>query len=85
MSVHGWMSKLWSLFGYPKYYVPYYNRDPKRDHNLDNRPDTFGVQNGRPSKNLGHTKPLIGSIPCMGGGAMATMMTCQYHRRIDAY
>ena len=27
--VHGWLSKLWSLFGYPKYWVPYCNRDPK--------------------------------------------------------
>ena len=27
------------LFGYPKYWVPYYNRDPKqRDDNFDNRP-----------------------------------------------
>ena len=34
----GWLSKLWSLFGYPKYQVPYYNRDPKRDHNFDNHP-----------------------------------------------
>ena len=25
----GWLSKLWSVFGYPKYSVPYYNRDPK--------------------------------------------------------
>ena len=25
--------------GYPKYYVPYYNRDPKRDHNFDNHPN----------------------------------------------
>ena len=23
---------------YPKYSVPYYNRDPKRDHNFDNHP-----------------------------------------------
>ena len=34
----GWLSKLWSLFGYPKYWVPYYNKDPKRDHNFDNHP-----------------------------------------------
>ena len=27
---------MWSLFGYPKYSGPYYNRDPKRDHNFDN-------------------------------------------------
>ena len=26
------------LFGYPKYSVPYYNRDPKRDHHFDNHP-----------------------------------------------
>ena len=32
----GWLSKLWSLFGYPKYEGPYYHRDPKRDHNFDN-------------------------------------------------
>ena len=25
-----------SIFGYPKYSVPYYDRDPKRDHNFDN-------------------------------------------------
>ena len=34
----GWLSKLWSLFGYPKYQGPYENRDPKRDHNFDNQP-----------------------------------------------
>ena len=37
-SLHGWLSKLWSLLGYSKYSVPYYNRDPKRDHNFDNHP-----------------------------------------------
>ena len=37
--LYGWLSKLWSLFGYPKYQVPYYNRDPKRDHNFDNHPN----------------------------------------------
>ena len=26
------------FFGYPKYYVPYHNRDPKRDHSFDNHP-----------------------------------------------
>ena len=31
---YGWLSKAWSLFGYPKYSVPHYNRDPKRDHQL---------------------------------------------------
>ena len=25
-------------FGYPKYQVPYYNKDPKGDHNLNNHP-----------------------------------------------
>ena len=30
LHVRGWLSKLWSLFGYPKYEVPYYNRDPKK-------------------------------------------------------
>ena len=35
---YGWLSKLWPLFGYPKYSGPYYNRDPKRDHNFDNQP-----------------------------------------------
>ena len=25
-------------FGYPKYLGPYYNRDPKRDHDFDNHP-----------------------------------------------
>ena len=27
--IYGWLSELWSLFGYPKYWVPYYDRDPK--------------------------------------------------------
>ena len=35
------LSELWSLFGYPKYTVPYYNRAPKRDHNFDNHPSHF--------------------------------------------
>ena len=26
------------FFGYPKYWVPYYNKDPKRDHIFDNHP-----------------------------------------------
>ena len=34
--IYGWLSKLWALFGYPKYKVPFYNRDPKRAHNFDN-------------------------------------------------
>ena len=38
---YGWLSKLWSLFGYPKYQVPYYIRDPRRDHNFDHRPYTL--------------------------------------------
>ena len=29
---HGWSSKICSCFGFPKDLVPYYNRDPKRDH-----------------------------------------------------
>ena len=33
--------KLWSLCGYPKYRVPYYNSNPKRNHNFDNHP--YGV------------------------------------------
>ena len=39
---YGWLSKLWALFGYPKYKVPYYNKDPKRDHNFDNQPYKSG-------------------------------------------
>ena len=31
---YGGMSKFWSLSGYPKYKVPYYDRDPKWHHNL---------------------------------------------------
>ena len=34
----GGLSKLGSLFGYPEYEVPYYNRDPKRGPNFDNHP-----------------------------------------------
>ena len=42
-----WLSKLWSLFGYPKYEVPYYNRDPKRDQNFDIHPRS-GTLNPEP-------------------------------------
>ena len=34
----GWLSKLGSLFVYPKCKVPYYIKDPKRDPNFDNHP-----------------------------------------------
>ena len=30
IGLYGWLSKLWSLFGYPEYLVPDYNRDPKK-------------------------------------------------------
>ena len=30
--------KIMVPFGYPTYVVPYYNRDPKMDHNFDNHP-----------------------------------------------
>ena len=36
-----WLSKLRSLLGYPKYSVPYYNNEPKRDPNFDNHPCSF--------------------------------------------
>ena len=31
------------LFGYPKYEVPYYTRDPKRDHHFDNHQYTHNM------------------------------------------
>ena len=27
--------------GYPKYSVPYYVKDPKRDHDFDNHPESY--------------------------------------------
>ena len=49
--VYGWLSKLWSPVGSPKYYVPYctkdpkrghnFDKDPKRGHNFDNHPSTY--------------------------------------------
>ena len=47
--IFGWLSKLWSLFGYPKYEVPYYNRDPKRDQNFDNHPYRCKVEGSKDS------------------------------------
>ena len=32
------------FFGYPKYEVPYYIRDPNRDHNFDNHPAGLKVR-----------------------------------------
>ena len=41
---HGWLSKVWSLyFGSPKYWVPHYIKDPKRDHNFDNHPHVLAL------------------------------------------
>ena len=60
MYTYGWLSKLWSLFGYPKYSGPYYSRDPKRDHNFDNHPYPWGqyryLGNLRNQKKRGHRK-----------------------------
>ena len=39
-NAYGWLSKLRSPVGSPKYQVPYYTKDPKRDHNFDNHPNT---------------------------------------------
>ena len=36
--VYGWLLKLWSLVRHPKYEVPYYIKEPKRDHDYDNHP-----------------------------------------------
>ena len=35
---HGWLSKLWPLFGYPKFLVPYYKKDRKGTLIFDNHP-----------------------------------------------
>ena len=32
------LSKLWSHFGSPKYYVPHSTKDPKGDHHFDSHP-----------------------------------------------
>ena len=42
----GWLSKLWSPFGSPKYQVPYYIEEPKRDQHFDNRPDVSKCKSG---------------------------------------
>ena len=34
--VHRGWTKLWSVFSRPAYYWPYYNSNPKSDHNFDN-------------------------------------------------
>ena len=37
-----------AFLGYPKYQVPYDNRDPKRDHEFDNHPyRDNGKENGK--------------------------------------
>ena len=35
------VAKMMVFFGYPQYEVPYYNRDPERDHNFGNHPYAF--------------------------------------------
>ena len=40
----GGCQNLWSPFESPKYFVPYYTKDPKMDHNFDNQPyDSYGI------------------------------------------
>ena len=64
------MSKLWSPLGSPKYEVPYYTKDLKKDHDFDDRPHRMasaGVPSfpglgvsGRSSSNfLACTVPLL--------------------------
>ena len=52
-----------SFFGYPKYEVPYYDRDPKRDHNFENHPHGGlkcfgdGTSTAKSAKCTGHSSP----------------------------
>ena len=38
VSTYGQFSKLWSVFGNPRYMGPPYNSNPKRDHSLEKSP-----------------------------------------------
>ena len=40
---YAWLSKSWSLSGAPKYFVPYYAKEPTRDNNFDNHPYGLSV------------------------------------------
>ena len=54
---HGRLSKLWSPFVSPKYYVPYCSKDPKRDHNFDNHPHACLLRFSL------FLRPNVGAIP----------------------
>ena len=57
---HGWLSKLWSRFGYPRYLVPYYsNVDPERDNNFDNHPHCKTPGSVVPMQRTQSTRPSV--------------------------
>ena len=68
-------------FWVPKYEVPYYNRDPKRDHNFDNHPyvysskDFMGLDSGLDSGVHGdytvHTAHCSAHRSCRAGRAQS--------------
>ena len=47
---HGWLSKLWSLFGSLLQYGAYYLGYPKRGHNFDNYPHLQRSASGKDSR-----------------------------------
>ena len=67
--LYGWLSKLWCLFGYPKYQVPYYIKDPKRAHNFDNHPDGATTVD-----DINPGVPLKGSIRVPLGGSLRDLL-----------
>ena len=71
LTVYGWLSKLWSLSG-PLDTVPYYTKEPKRNHSSDHHPSNCSGLFGAP----GHTRftipatRLLGSNESLGGGGV---------------
>ena len=63
--------KIMVPFHYPKYQVPCYNRDPKKDQNLDNSPH---------GRSLVGYQPIVGRKGCEGLGLRGN----SYYPAIDS-
>ena len=61
--VYGWWPKLWPLLGSPKYWVPYYTKDPKREHIFDNHmhESPVGLVEAATNHNADHILPFWGA------------------------
>ena len=69
----GGCQKYGSFLEYPKYQVPYYNSDPKGDHNFDNNPYCHHHEMGRMASGVLEFQTAL-FLPDI---ALPTLVTCE--------